>query len=141
MTKRNITMSLSNADLDMVRQAEQERFEGTVELISFYMEGAGTVDPYTDEFIPGDPSWIATSGTINVYTEGDVLIGMGGRVSVGDFVAQFYYPDVVDYVDVGKVRREATGEVFSVESRIRAGLGPDFTRLELGLKLKPNETG
>lgn len=139
MAQRKITMSLDDVDLQMVRDAELESFEGVVEGISFLVPGSGIVDPYTDEFIPGEESWVTLSGSINVLSEGDVLVGMGGRVSVGDFVAKFYYPDVVEYVDiVEKVRRDATGEVFTVESRVRTGLGPDFTRLELGLKLKPN---
>lgn len=139
MTKRNITMSVDDADLEMVRQAEQDTFGGVIESLSVLVAGSGIVDPYTDQFIPGSETWVSISGTINVLSEGDVLVGMGGRVSVGDFVAKFYYPDVVEYVNVEKVRRDSTSEVFSVESRMRTGLGPDFTRLELGLKLKPNE--
>jgi hypothetical protein len=139
MPKRNITMSLDDVDLEMARGAEQERFTGNVERISFLVATSGTVNPYTDEFVPGDEHWVAVSGSFHVLSEGDVLIGMGGKVTVGDYIAKFYYPDVISYVDVEKVRREKTGEVFTVEGRIRAGLGPQFTRLELGLKLKPNE--
>ena len=135
---RELSM-LSDIDLDVASEAERETFIGVSEGISFLVLGSGTLDPYTQEFTPATPRWTLASGTLSVISEGDVLLGMGGKLQVGDYAAKFYYPDVMPYVDVQQVRRESTQEVFSVETRMRTGLGPPFTRLELGLKRKPNE--
>ena len=136
---RDLSMSLDAVDLDMVAEAERVSYLGVAEGVSFYYVGSGTLDSYTQEFIPAAPTWVLASGIFSVLREGDALLGMSGKLQVGDYAAKFYYPDVVTLVDVQKVRREATGEVFSVEMRLRTGLGPPFTRLELGLKRKPNE--
>jgi hypothetical protein len=132
-------MSLTPEDLDMVREAERETFGGVSEEIEFMVPGSGTIDSYSEIVTPSDPRWVSASGTVSVLREGDALLGMSGKLQVGDYVAKFYYPDVVSLVDVQKVRRASSNEVFTVEMRLRTGLGPTYTRLELGLKRKPNE--
>ena len=136
---REIKMSLSAEDLAMVGDSERQSFEGISEGISFLFLGSGTIDPYTEELIPTHPEWMLASGTLYTIREGDDILGMSGRLKVGDYVAKFYYPDVVQFVECKELRREATGEVFAVAARIRTGLGPPFMRLELGLVSKPNE--
>lgn len=136
---RDLSMSLTPEDLDVVREAERETFGGVAEAISFLIPGSGIVDPYTQIVTPTTPTWFPASGMISVLREGDALLGMSGKLQVGDYVAKFYYPDVVTLVDAQEIRREETGEVFSVEMRLRTGLGPPFTRIEFGLKRKPNE--
>jgi hypothetical protein len=136
---RELSMSLNEADLGMVGEAERLSFEGVSEGVAFLVIGSGTLDPYTQEFVPAAPRWTIASGTFSILREGDALLGMSGKLKAGDSVAKFYYPDVVALVSAEQVRREATGEVFSVEMRMRTGLGPAPTRLELGLKPKPNE--
>lgn len=123
----------------MVGDSQRTLYRGLMEGISVWDAGSGAYDPYTQTIQPADPRWVLLSGVMGSVQEGDALLGMGGRVGVGDFVAKFVYLDVESYLDTPKIRREATGEVFSVEARVRTGLGPSFTRLELLLKKKQNE--
>lgn len=133
-------MGLSEADLAFCADSERRSFDGAiVESLSVYVEGAGSVDPYTDEFVPAAPAWVALQGTLSVLTEEDILVGIEGGVKAGDYVAKFYGPDAIDYIETPKIRRDSDGQVFTVATRLRTGIGPAPHRIEFGLKAKPNE--
>ena len=139
MTEREIGMSLSAEDVEFLAESERLSFVGVSEGLSFLVTGSGIIDPYTQNFTPALPTWVLASGTLSTIQEGDAILGMSGKLSIGDFVAMFYYPDVVQLIDCSEIRREATHQVFTVVASVRAGLAPPFSRLELGLCLKPNE--
>lgn len=123
----------------MVRETERLTFQGLSEGLSVWYVGSGILDPYTQTLLNPNSRWVAASGIISILMEGDALLGMSGKVQVGDFVAKFVYDDIGAFTDTPRIRRDSTGEVFSVEARVLTGLGPSFTRMELALKKKQNE--
>ena len=139
MPRRKISMSLTSEDEDFVRTSEAETYEGTSEGVEVYVLGSGTIDSFKGTLVPGNPQWVLVSGIVDMIREGDELLGMGGHVSVGDWRASFPWPTIEPYWDTEKLRLVATQEVFTVEDRVRTGLGPTFQRGDLILKLKANE--
>lgn len=134
-TPRDISMEISAADLAFVADSERITHRGGVaESLSVLNEGAGTVDSYTDEFTPNAPVWVALTGTFCILTEEDALVGMEGKVQVGDYVASFYGPDVAAYVETKQIRRNSDGRVYNVAARMRIGLGQTPDRVEFALK-------
>lgn len=140
-TPRNIAMSLTPDDEAMVRAAEADTFVGVRELLEVYVLGSGTINPITKRLEPAAPTWVAVSGVAVQIMEEDVLLGMGGQVSVGDWKACFYWPDIEAFFDTKFLKRVSTGEVFTVAARVATGLGPTRNRGEFALALKANEDG
>lgn len=120
---------LSKSDIDWIKSNREEITKNRTDELILYHEQEGTeTDPLTGDPIPGEPVEEVIEGTFSRLTSqsaggngNGVTIVDGVEAEEGNAIINF---DVnIDVSDVDKVKHVKSGELYSIKSRDKIGLG------------------
>lgn len=136
---KDLEPQLTEEDLDLIRETRRDIHAGRAVPVTIRTMEVTGVDPHTDEPI-GTVTETTISGVVQVLTEEDRLLRLGGRIRVGDLKLTLLYDDVINQMDMERLHsatviHEGPGGL-AIEHIVDVvdiqGLGRP-SRLELGL--------